>query len=117
MFFAALQVKLGGLNRAQALLPVAFEAARHQPVVRIDSAIAALGALRFVIGSLDPEPPLLQSEFAFGFQPLSGSKSGGKPGRLQSSDESPDDGLVNLDTTDIEAVDARLSTRTLPGQW
>jgi hypothetical protein len=28
--------------------------------------------LRFVIGSLDPEPPLPQSDFAFGFQALSG---------------------------------------------
>src|SRR2546423_14174237 len=57
LFFAALQLDLGHLNCAQALLPVAFEAARYQPVVGIDSAIATLGALRFVIGSLDPEPP------------------------------------------------------------
>src|SRR6516164_2541625 len=47
LFFAAFQPDLGRLKCAQALLPVAFEAARHQPVVRIDSAIATLGALRF----------------------------------------------------------------------
>jgi hypothetical protein len=70
---------LARLKRTQAFLPVAFEVARHQPVV--DGAIAALGALRFVC-SLDPEPPLLQSDFAIDFEPLSGGKGGGKPGRL-----------------------------------
>src|SRR5499427_9269572 len=113
LFLAALQLKLGGLNRAQALLPVAFEAARHQPVVRIDSAIAALGALRLVIGSLDPEPPLFQRHFAFGFQPLSGGKSGGKPGRLQGSDKGPRDGLVDLDAANIEAIDAAVLDENL----
>src|SRR5262249_40586887 len=105
LFFAAFQLDLGRLECAQALLPVAFEAARHQPVVGIDSAVATLGALRFVIGSLDPEPPLLQSDFAFGFQPLGGGEGGGKPSRLQSSDEGPGDGLVDLDAADIEAID------------
>src|SRR5215468_5281265 len=98
---------------AQQLLPVAFETARHQPVVGIDSAIAALGALRFVIGSLDPEPPLLQNGFAFDFQPFSGGKSGGKPSRLQGSDEGPSDGLVDLDTADIEAIDAAVLDENL----
>src|SRR5215469_7103308 len=105
LFFAAYQLDLGRLECAQALLPVAFEAARHQPVVGIDSAVATLGALRFVIGSLEPEPPLLQSDFAFGFQPLGGGEGGGKPSRLQSSDEGPGDGLVDLDAADIEATD------------
>src|SRR5690349_11745639 len=113
VFFAAFQLDLGRLKCAQALLPVAFEAARHQPVVGIDSAIATLGALRFVIGSLDPEPPLLQSGFAFGFQPLSGGKGGGKPSRLQGSDEGPSDGLVDLDTADIEAIDAAVLDENL----
>src|SRR5437588_615697 len=107
------QLDLGRLKCPQALLPAAFEAARHQPVVGIDSAIAALGALRFVIGSLDPEPPLLQSDFAFGFQPLSGGQSGGKPGRLQGSDEGPSDGLVDLDTADVEAIDAAVLDENL----
>src|SRR5262249_50037724 len=94
-------------------LPVAFEAARHQPVVGIDSAIAALGALRFVIGSLDPEPPLLQSDVAFDFQPLSGGKRGGKPGRLEGSDEGSSDGLIDLDTADIEAIDTAVLDENL----
>jgi Molybdate transporter of MFS superfamily len=113
LFLAALQLKLGSLNRAQAFLPFAFKATRHQPVVRVDSAIAALGALRFVIGSLDPEPPLLQPHFAFGFQPLSGGKSSGKPGRLQSSDEDPGDGLVDLDAANIEAIDTAVLDENL----
>src|SRR5215472_10853078 len=109
LFFATLQLKLGGLKRAQAFLPFAFKATR----LGVDSAIAALGALRFVIGSLDPEPPLLQRAFAFGFQPLSGGKGGGKPGRLQSSDEGPSDGLVDLDTANIEAIDAAVLDENL----
>ena len=75
--------------------------------------IATLGALRFVIGSLDPEPPLLQSGFAFGFQPLSGGEGGGKPSRLQGSDEGPSDGLVDLATADIEAIDAAVLDENL----
>src|SRR5437868_10725861 len=113
LFFAAFQLDLGRLKCAQALLPVAFEAARHQPIVGIDSAIAARGALRFVIGSLDPEPPLLQSDFAFGLQPLSGGKGGGQPSRLQGCDEGPSDGLVDLDTADIEAIDAAVLDENL----
>src|SRR5262252_3843947 len=113
LLLAALQLELGSLYRAQALLPVAFEAARHQPVVGIDSAVATLGALRFVLGSLDPEPPLLQRHFAFGFQPLGGGKRGSKPGRLQSSDEGPGDGLVNLDAANIEAIDAAVLDENL----
>src|SRR5499433_2984994 len=113
LFFAAFQLDLGRLKCAQALLPVAFEAACHQPVVGIDSAITTLGALCLVIGSLDPEPPLLQSGFAFDFQPLSGGKGGGKPSQLQGSDEGPSDGLVDLDTADIEAIDAAVLDENL----
>src|SRR5499427_3708728 len=113
LFFAAFQLDLGRLKCAQALLPVAFKAARHQPVVGIDSAITTLGALRLVIGSLDPEPPLLQSGFAFDFQPLSGGKGGGKPSRLQGNHEGPSDGLVDLDTANIEAIDAAVLDENL----
>jgi hypothetical protein len=69
--------------------------------------------LRFVISSLDPEPPLLQSDFAFGFRPLSGGKGGGRPSRLQGSDEGPSDGLADLDTADIEAIDAAVFDENL----
>ena len=77
--------------------------------------------MRFVIGPLDPEPPLLQSGFAFDFQPLSGGKGGGKPSRLQGSDEGASDGLVDLDTADIEAIDAavldeNLARAVVPGE-
>src|ERR1700752_1906305 len=113
LLLAPPQLKLSGLKPAQPLLPVAFEAARHQPVVGIDSAIAPLGALRFVIGSPAPEPPLLQRHFAFGFQPLSGGKSGGKAGRVPSSDEGPRDGLLNLDPPNIQAIDAAVLDENL----
>ena len=104
--FAALQFGLGGIERPQALLPFAFEAARHQPVVGVDGAVAAFGALRFVAGPLQPEPPLLQSGLAVAFEPFSGGECGGKPGRLQGEDEGAGDGLVDLNAADIEAIDA-----------
>src|SRR4029077_1116489 len=113
LFFATFQLDLGRLKCAQALLPVAFDAARHQPGGGIDSAIAARRALLFVFASPAPEPPLLQSDFAFGFQPLSGGKGGGKPSRLQGCDEGPSDGLVDLDTADIEAIDAAVLDENL----
>ena len=45
--FAAGKLGLGGLERAQALLPFALEAASDQAVVGIDGAVAALCAARF----------------------------------------------------------------------
>ena len=59
---AAFQLSLSSIERPQALLPFALEATRHQPVVGVDGAVAALGALRFVGCSLHPEPPLLQGD-------------------------------------------------------
>src|SRR5499433_1041468 len=113
LFFAPLQLELGRLKRAQALLPVAFEAARHQSIVGVDGSIAALGALRFVIGSLDPESPLLQSGFGFDFELLGGGEGSGKPVRLQGSDEGPGDGLVDLDAADIETIDTTVLDENL----
>jgi hypothetical protein len=111
--FAALEIGLGGFELPQALFPIAFEAARHQPVVGVDGAIAALGTLRFVTCPLHPEPPLLQGGPAIAFEPLGGGESGGKPGRLQGADEGPGDGLVDLDAADIEAIDAAALDKNL----
>src|ERR1700720_865868 len=36
-----------------------------------------------------------------------------KPGRLQGSDEGPSDGLVDLDTADVEAIDAAVLDENL----
>src|SRR5262249_61426168 len=93
--------------------PVAFEAARHQSIVGVDGSIAALGALRFVMCSLDPESPLLQSGFGFDFELLGGGEGSGKPGRLQGSDEGPGDGLVDLDAADIETIDTTVLDENL----
>ena len=58
----------------QALLPFAFEAARHQAVVGIDGAVAALGAARFVACPLDAETPLPERGLAIGLEPLRGRR-------------------------------------------
>jgi len=113
--FSTLEFGLCGIQRAQAFLPFAFEAARHQPIVGVDSAIAALGALRFVTGPLDAEPPLLQSGLAIAFEPLGGGKGGGKPGRFQGGDEGRGDGGIDLDAADVEAIGAAAFDKNLAG--
>jgi len=87
-----LQIGLGDGERPQALLPFALEAARHQPIVGVDGAVAALGALHFVACSLHTEPPLLQDRIAIAFEPLRRGESGRKRGRLQGGEEGPGDG-------------------------
>jgi hypothetical protein len=110
---AAFQLSLSSIERPQALLPFALEATRHQPVVGVDGAVAALGALRFVGCSLHPEPPLLQGGLAIAFEPLGRTESGGKPGRLQGGNERLRDGVVDLDAADIEAIDAAARDQNL----
>src|SRR5208283_232575 len=103
---ATRKLGLGGLERAQPLLPFALEAASDQAVVGIDGAVAALGAARFVACPLDAEAPLSERGLAIGLEPLRGGDRGGKPCRLEGGDERPRDGLVDLDAADAEAIDA-----------
>src|SRR5689334_4852076 len=56
--FAPGELGFGLLELAQALLPLALEAARDEAVLGIDSAIAAFGTLCLVPGTLGGELPL-----------------------------------------------------------
>src|SRR6266567_5734630 len=99
------EVGFGGFKRAQALLPLALEAAGHQPVVGIDGTIATLCALRFVGCPLHGKSPLLEHGLAIGFEVLGSGESGGELGWLQGGNERLRDGLVDLHAADIEAID------------
>src|SRR5208283_2473114 len=112
---ATRKLGLGGLERAQPLLPFALEAASDQAVVGIDGAVAALGAARFVACPLDAEAPLPERGLAIGLEPLRGGDRGGKPCRLEGGDERPRDGLVDLDAADVEAIDAAALDQDLAG--
>jgi len=68
--------------------------------------VAALGAACFVACPLDAETPLPERGLAIGLEPLRGGDSGGELCWLESGDEGPRDGLVDLDAADVEAIDA-----------
>src|SRR5262249_16450841 len=74
LLLATRQLGLASFERNQALLPRAPGAARHQPVVRIDSTITPLGEARRVARPLDAEPPLLECALAIRFKPLGGGE-------------------------------------------
>src|SRR5437899_8601935 len=113
--FAACKLGLGGFECAQALLPLALQAASDQPVVWIDGTVAALGAARFVACSLDAETPLLERGLAICFEPLGSGERGSELCRLEGGDEGPRDGLVDLNAANVEAIDAAALDQDLAG--
>ena len=113
--FAARKLGLGGFECAQALLPLALQAASDQPVVWIDGTVAALGAARFVACPLDAETPLLERGLAICFEPLGSGERGSELCRLEGGDEGPRDGLVDLDAANVEAIDAAALDQDLAG--
>src|SRR5215813_11478421 len=100
------ELGLCGFERAQALFPFALEAAGNQAIVGIHRAIATLGPTRRVVRSLNAKPPLLEGRFAIGLEALGSSDGGGKPDWLECRNEGARDGLVDLDTSDVETVAA-----------
>src|SRR6478752_1371293 len=113
--FAACKLGLGGFECAQALLPLALQAASDQPVVWIDGTVAALGAARVVACPLDAETPLLERGLTICFEPLGGGESGSELCRLEGGDEGPRNGLVDLDAANVEAIDAAALDQDLAG--
>jgi hypothetical protein len=59
---------LGGLKRAERLVPVGFEAVGNEPVVGIDGEIAATGELGVLVGALDVGPAELVGFIGAGFE-------------------------------------------------
>ena len=104
--FAACELSPCGLEGAQALFPLALEATGNQSIIGIDGPIAPLGPARLVTRPLDAEPPLLESRLAIGLEALGSSDGGGKFAWLKCCNEGACDGLINLDTSDIETVAA-----------
>src|SRR5262249_9223874 len=103
---ATSELGLCSFERAQALFPFALEAAGNQAIIGIPRAIATLGPSRRVARSLNAKPPLLEGRFAIGLQALGSSDGGGKPDWLECRNEGACDGLIDLDTSDVETVAA-----------
>src|SRR4029077_1791584 len=74
--FAPGELGFGLLELAQALLPLALEAAGDETVLGIDSAIAAFGTLCLVRATLGGELPRGERIVAIGFEPFGGGESG-----------------------------------------
>jgi hypothetical protein len=108
-------LRLGRLQGLQTLLPFPLKAARHESVLGIDGAIAAFGARDFVARSFHAETPLLECRIAIGGELLGGGESSGERGRLQSRDEGLCHSLVDLNASDVEAIDAASFDENLAG--
>src|SRR5262245_33890379 len=100
------ELGLCGFERAQALFPFALEPAGNQAIIGIHRALAPLGPAHLLIRPLDAEPPLLEGRLAIGLEALGSSDGGGKPHWLKCRDEGARNGLVDLNTSDVEAVAA-----------
>src|SRR5215470_8103334 len=77
--FAAGELSLCRLERAQALLPLALKATGNQAIVWIDGAITPFGTARLITRPLDAETPLPEGCLAIGLEALSSGDGGSKP--------------------------------------
>src|SRR2546429_161021 len=112
---AAREFWLGGFECVQTLLPRTLKTAGDEAVVGIDCAVAALGARRCVARPFHAKTPLFEGRIAVGFEPLGGRESGDKFGRLEGCNESLRHSFVDLDASDVEAVDAAPLNENLAG--
>ena len=106
LILAACEFCLRRLKRSEAFLPCALEAARDEAVVWIDGTIAALGKACRIARPLDAKPPVLQRGLPVGLEPLGGSQRRCDLGWLERGNESARHRLVDLHTTDVEAIAA-----------
>src|SRR5215216_2923168 len=100
------EFRLRRLERIEALLPRTLEAARDEPVVGIDGAIAPLGEACRVARPLDAEPPVLERGLAIHLELLGSSQRRCDLRRLERCNECAGHGVVDLHATDVETIAA-----------
>ena len=91
---------------AQAVLPLGLEPTRNKTVIRVDSMVTTLGALRLITCALDGQTPLRKRAVVIGFEPLRRCKSRLNTKRLERGEHGARDRLVDLRRADAEAIDA-----------
>src|SRR6202045_1104000 len=104
--FAAGELGFGLLELAQALLPLALEAAGDETVLGIDSAIAAFGTLCLVPGTFSGEPALGERIVAIGLEPFGGGESGFETRWSKRGENGACNRVVDLHCTDAQTKDA-----------
>ena len=97
-------LRFGVAEFAQPLFPLRLQAARHQPIVRINGLVSTLSLGCFVMTPLDLQAPLIQGRVVVGFQPFGGNQRGLHTRRLQGGQEGVGDRRIDLATADVEAV-------------
>ena len=88
------------------MLPVAFQAAGDEPVLGLDLAIAALGAVGLVLGALELQAPLFQRGVVVLLELLGRLQRGLDAGRGECGEQRAGDGLVDLSAADPHAPSA-----------
>jgi len=104
--FAPGELGFGLLELAQALLPLALEAAGDKTVLGIDSAIAAFGTLCLVPGALGGEPALDERIVAIGFEPFGGGESSFETRWSKRGENGARNRVVDLHRADAQTKDA-----------
>jgi len=104
--FAPGEPGFGLLELAQALLPLALEAAGDETVLGIDSAIAAFGTLCLVPGTFSGEPALGERIVAIGFEPFGGGESGFETRWSKRGENGACNRIVDLHCADAQTKDA-----------
>lgn len=87
------------------LLPLRFEASRHQPVLGVDRAGSALGTLRGVLRAFERQPPLGERRDVIGLEAFRSAYGCFNAGGLNRMQEGLHGGRVDLQTADVQAVD------------
>src|SRR6202035_4499834 len=104
--FAPGEPGFGLLELAQALLPLALEAAGDETVLGIDSAIAAFGTLCLVPGTFSGEPTRGERIVAIGFEPFGGGESGFETRWSKRGENGACNRIVDLHCADAQTKDA-----------
>ena len=113
--FAMGKLGLGPIEFAQGFLPLSLETASDKTIIRIDGAIATLGALRFVACPFHRETPLRERTVMVGFEPLGRGNCRLDTDGRERGEHGPFNRFVNLQRTDGEAVDAATIGDVLAG--
>src|ERR1700682_1466868 len=96
-------------------LPLSLETAGDKTIIRVDGAIAPLGALRFIACPFHRETPLRERTVMVGFEPLGRGNCRLDTDGRERGEHGPFHRFVNLHRTDGKAVDAATIGDVLAG--
>jgi hypothetical protein len=100
------KLTLGVLEIPQTLLPLRFQAAGDEAILRLHGAIAPLSAFGFIPRTLDGQTPLRERRVVVGFELLRRHQGRLHSRRGEGCQKGRRHRVVDLDTADVEAVDA-----------